>query len=175
MVVLRWNAQDTSRSTYVWLPLHISGATVSMQNYLNWLPSTGRKGPKDKTYSATSATLKDGATLVSCAKCNDGQAIDSIGGPSGGSATWSNIHSASSAVTTIRIYYINTKNAVLYANMTINDKTPRLLSFLPPEDKGPQISILNVAFQKGDSNTMKISGRDATYAPSIDYIAVPQS
>lgn len=59
------------RSTYVWLPLTISGTTASMpNNYVNWVVnvSTGAMGagPSENWYEAESATLSGAAVVASC-------------------------------------------------------------------------------------------------------------
>lgn len=39
----RWVSKDLKTSTYVWLPLNISGTTVAMKNYRSWVPNFGGK------------------------------------------------------------------------------------------------------------------------------------
>lgn len=66
----RWVPSNLMRSTYVWLPLTISGTTVSMSNYVNWTPNvaqgTWAPGPSETTPEAETGDLAGGARTVSC-------------------------------------------------------------------------------------------------------------
>lgn len=97
-------------STYIWLPLTISGTTASMPtNYVNWVVnvSTGAMGggPTETTYEGESAALSGGAVAVTCSGCSGGKAARDLGGSAGGVASFSGISSTVSTKTTIRIKY----------------------------------------------------------------------
>lgn len=66
------------RSTYVWLPLSISGTTASMKNAVNWIVDANSgsmtSGPSENTYEGESATLSGGAKAVSCSGCSGSKA-----------------------------------------------------------------------------------------------------
>lgn len=104
----RWVSSNLMASTYVWLPLTISGTTASLPtNYVNWIinPSTGAvsAGPSETTYEGESATLTGGAKAVSCSGCSGSSAAGYIGGSSGGVATFSSVSSTVATTTTIRV------------------------------------------------------------------------
>lgn len=104
----RWVSSNLMASTYVWLPLTISGSTASLPtNYLNWVidPSTGAyaNGPTETTDEGEAATLSSGAKVVSCSGCSGSEAAGYIGGSSGGVATFSSVSSTVSTTTTIRV------------------------------------------------------------------------
>lgn len=66
------------RSTYVWLPLTISGTTASMKNAVNWIVDANSgsmtAGPSENVYEGESATLAGGAKTVSCSGCSGSNA-----------------------------------------------------------------------------------------------------
>lgn len=112
----RWVSSNLMASTYVWLPLTISGSTASLPtNYVNWVinTSTGAfaNGPSENSYEGEAATLSGGATIVSCSGCSGTEAAGYIGGSSGGVATFSSVSSTVSTTTTIRV-----KNEVRHAS-----------------------------------------------------------
>lgn len=110
----RWLSSNLMASTYIWLPLTVSGTTASLPtNYINWIldPSTGAgtAGPSETTNEGEAATFSGGAKVVDCPSCSGTSAAGWIGGSSGGTVTFSNVHSSSSTTTTIRV-----KNQVRY-------------------------------------------------------------
>ena len=66
----RWVPSNLMRSTYVWLPLTISGTTVSMSNHVNWTPNvaqgTWAPGPGETAPEAEAGVLAGGARSVTC-------------------------------------------------------------------------------------------------------------
>ena len=96
------------RSTYIWLPITISGTTATMStNYVNWIinTSTGAAsaGPSETSYEGESSTLSNGAKVVACSGCSGSNAAGYIGGSSGGIARFGAVSSTVSTKTTIRI------------------------------------------------------------------------
>lgn len=74
----RWVSSNLMRSTYVWLPLTISGTTASMKNAVNWIVDANSgsmtSGPSENTYEGESATMSGGAKTVSCSGCSGSNA-----------------------------------------------------------------------------------------------------
>lgn len=104
----RWLSANLMASTYIWLPLTVSGTTASLPtNYLNWIlnPSTGAgtAGPSETTNEGEAATLAGGAKTVSCAGCSGTSAAGYLGGSSGGTITFPNVYSSVATTTTIRV------------------------------------------------------------------------
>lgn len=97
------------KSSYIWLPLTISGSTASMSWYLNWVVDVNsgsmKAGPSENFYEGESATLSSGASKVSCSGCSGTSAAGNIGGSAGGVVRFSNVNSSLSTTTTIRLKY----------------------------------------------------------------------
>ncbi|KAG8867219.1 hypothetical protein FRC20_006306 [Serendipita sp. 405] len=104
----RWFSGNLMRSSYIWLPLTISGSSASISWYVNWIidPNTGaaRAGPSENSYEGENATLSGGAAKVSCSGCSGSSAVGYIGATSGsgGSIRWSSVSSSTSTTTTLR-------------------------------------------------------------------------
>lgn len=67
----RWVPSDLSRSTYVWLPLNITGTTVSMPNLTSWglnaTAGTWTPAPAETEREAeTNSLLYGSATILNC-------------------------------------------------------------------------------------------------------------
>ncbi|KAF7534704.1 hypothetical protein G7054_g6015 [Neopestalotiopsis clavispora] len=176
----RWVSSNLMRSTYVWLPLTISGTSISMANYVNWVPNvsagTWAAGPSETQPEGESATLAGGATSVTCSGCSGSAAAGYIGGSSGGSVTFSGVSSSASTKTTIRIKYENGNTGQRFAKVTVNG-VAQTVAFLPSEDgNSPASSVVHAQLTSGSSNTVVIAGvGDGTYGPDVDRIMVPSS
>ncbi|KAI1845153.1 hypothetical protein JX266_008700 [Neoarthrinium moseri] len=176
----RWVSTNLQRSTYVWLPLQISGTKVTMANYVNWVPNvsagTWAAGPSETQPEAESATLSGGAVTLSCSGCSGGTAVGYIGGSSSGTVTFKGISSSASAKSTIRIKYENGNTSQRFGKVTVNSVTYNV-AFLPTEDgNSPGSSVVHAQLNSGSSNTIVIAGLgDGTYGPDIDRVMVPSS
>lgn len=165
------------RSTYIWLPLSISGTTASMASKTNFIldPVTGvtTTGPSENIYEGENATLSAGATVVACTSCSGGQAAGYIGGSSGGTATFSNIYSSVNTKTTVRIKYKNGDSTMRFAGISVNGGTTQNVAFI---QNGTEISTSVVHLDlKTGSNVVKISGINGGFGPDVDRLLVPQS
>lgn len=177
----RWVSTNLMRSTYVWLPLTFSGTSVTMTDYVNWIPNVTSggawtAGSSENQPEAESATLSSGATIVTCSGCSGGEAAGYIGGSSGGTVTFSGVTSNASTTSTIRVKYENGDSLQRYANVSCNG-VEHNVAFLPT-DSGqgtPGSSVVNCALTQGSSNTVVITQTDGTYGPDIDRIMVPVS
>jgi hypothetical protein len=161
-------------STYIWLPLEISGTDVTMPWLVNWLPTTFENGPSETNYDGYEASLSNGAKLVSCSGCVDSNAAGYLGGPSDGAATFNNIYSSTTTETTIRIYFENGDQTQRFADISVNGGTPQRVAFLPSANAyTPAKSVFTAQLNEGSVNTIVVSGYNASYAADIDYLAVP--
>ncbi|CAN9189166.1 unnamed protein product [Alternaria alternata] len=171
----RWQSENLMRSTYVWLPLQISGTTASMKNAVNWIldPNSGAttSGPEETSYEGESANLANGAKSQACSSCSGSKAAGYIGGTTSGSATFPNIQSSATTRTTMRIKHLNGDKSQRYANISVNGKTQKL-AFLPHGGGDPASSVIHVDLKQG-TNEVKISGIDGGWGPDIDRIFVP--
>jgi hypothetical protein len=168
------------RSTYVWLPLTISGTTISMSNYVNWVPNvsagTWAAGPSESQPEAEAAMLGGSAVTVSCSGCSGTEAVGYIGGSSAGTVTFSGLTGSASTKTTIRIKYENGDSSQRFAKITVNGAA-QTIAFLPTDDgQTPGSSTVHAQLTSGSSNTVVIAGLgDGTYGPDVDRIMVPVS
>jgi len=175
----RWESTNLMTSTYVWLPLTISGKTASMKNEVNWVPnaSTGTwtAGPSENSYEAedSSNTLSGGAKTASCSACSGKSSVGYIGGSAGGTLTFSKVASSADTTTTIRIHHLNGDNTQRFANVVVNG-VAYVVAFLPTgSDVGT--SVLTVPLKSGSSNVIEIKAYNSGWAPDIDRIMVPTS
>lgn len=96
------------RSSYIWLPLTISGSTATLNWYLNWVVDVNSgsmtAGPSENSYEGEAATMSGGAKKVSCSGCSGTAAAGYIGGTSGSGGTiqWTGVTSNASTRTTLR-------------------------------------------------------------------------
>jgi hypothetical protein len=164
----RWVEKNLSRSTYVWLPLKIDGAQVSMENHEFWDVSvnrgTGTRSQPEKAYPGKAASLRNNATVLS------NGAVGYIGGPSNGAAKFSAIRSNVSQRTTMKIHYISGDKDPRYATIIANGAAPQKVAFLST-DKGKGISVVDVDLRTGD-NEVVVTGVDGGWGPDIDFLQV---
>ncbi|KAK4097864.1 carbohydrate-binding module family 35 protein [Parathielavia hyrcaniae] len=157
----RWVKNNLMASTYIWLPLHISGTTITMRNFVSWVPTTNpsswQSPPPETTYEAERAAYGGRARSVSCAGCSGWLAAGYLGGPDRGSVTFSGIRSDVDGRTTIRIKFLNGDSAPRYANATGD----------------PASSTLHVDLRRGSGNTIVIEGWGSGWGPDVDRLMVP--
>lgn len=172
----RWVKDNLMASTYVWLPLNIQGTSVTMKNYVSWVPTTNfsawRTPPSETSYEGERATYGGRARDVSCSSCSNRLSAGYIGGPDKGSVTFSGIRSDIDGMTTIRIKYLNGDNSPRYANVRVNGDSGRKIAFLPAKGD-PASSTLHVQLKRGSDNTIVIEGVGNGWGPDIDRLMVP--
>jgi hypothetical protein len=173
----RWVSSNLMRSTYVWLPLSISGTTASMKNAVNWIvdPSTGAtsSGPQENTYEAESGTLANDARTLTCSSCSGGKSVGYIGGPASGTLTFKNVQSDKSTRTTLRVKHLNGDSSQRKAKITVNGKA-QTVAYLPHGGGAPGTSVIHADLNAG-ANEIKVEGLDGGYGPDVDRILVPVS
>ncbi|KAH7014383.1 galactan 1,3-beta-galactosidase [Microdochium trichocladiopsis] len=158
----RWVSTNLMRSTYVWLPLTISGTSVTMSDRVNWTPNV-------------SAVLANGAVVISCTGCSGGSAAGYIGGSSGGSVTFSNVRADVTGRTTIRVKHLNGNTVQRFADVTVNGVTQRV-AFLPTQDGNtPGSSVVHANLNAGIANTIVVRITDGSYGPDVDRLMIPLS
>lgn len=163
----RWESANLMTSTYVWLPLTISGTTATLTNEVNWIlniaAGTWSVGPSETTpeAEASGTTLGGGARDLSCSGCSNYTDVGYIGGPSpGGTLTFSSISSTVATTTTIRIKYINGDSTQRYANVVVNGVT-NIVAFLPTTGGTPGSSTLTVPLKAGSGNVIEFEAYNA--------------
>jgi hypothetical protein len=172
----RWLKNDLRSSSYIWLPLSISGTSVTMKNSEAWVPTANpaawQARPSETSYEAEKATYGGKTRDVSCSACSGKTAAGYVGGPDKGSVSFSGIRSDVDGATTIRIKYINGDSATRHANVRVNGDGGRKIAFLPMKGD-PGISTLHVNLKKGSENTVVIEGIGTAWGPDIDRLVVP--
>ncbi|KAI1633066.1 glycoside hydrolase family 43 protein [Biscogniauxia mediterranea] len=170
----RWKSTNLMASTYVWLPLNISGTTVTMANHASWVPPA-TAAPASTTYAFSSATYAGSARNVSCSGCSSGSAAGYIGGDENGSLTFTGIRSDASTRSTVQIRYANGDSTSRYAGVRVNGADAIKIAFLPTFGS-VGTSTLHVDLQTGgDGNTIVIEGIDGGWGPDVDQLIVPVS
>lgn len=173
----RWKKDNLMTSTYIWLPLQISGTTASMKNSINWVPNVSSgsmtAGPSENSYEGESAQLSGGARTISCSNCSGKTAAGYIGGGDAGAVYFANINSSATTRTTIRIKHMNGDKSQRYADISVNGGAAQRVAFLPHSGSDPASSSLHADLKSG-TNTVKIS-ISGSWGPDIDRLMVPTS
>jgi len=178
----RWESTNLMTSTYIWLPLKISGTTATLTNEVNWIldisSGTWTTGPSETTPEAEASanTLADGAETLSCSGCSGSESVGDIGGSPGGTLTFNGVSSSvASSGTTIRIHYTNGDSTQRFANVLVNGVS-HIVAFVPTtNDNTPGTSTLNVPLKSGATNVIEFEAYEGGWAPNIDRLMVPVS
>ncbi|KAF9882434.1 galactan 1, 3-beta-galactosidase [Colletotrichum karsti] len=173
----RWVSTNLMRSTYIWLPLTISGTTITMSDRVNWTPNvaagTWAAGPTETSYEGESATLSGGARSIACTGCSGGAAAGYVGGSAGGVVRFPAVSAQATGRTTVRIKHLNGDSSQRWATVTCNG-VPQTVAFLPTADgNSPGSSSLFCNLNSGSSNTISIASSDSSWVADIDRIFVP--
>ena len=176
----RWQPSNLMRSTYVWLPLVLSGETdIWLTNRVNWIPNVADEtwdvGPTESRYEGEDGDFNNGAEAVTCSGCSGSLAAGFIGGPSGGSVNFEGISSEADGRTTIRMRYANGDSSERHATVTVNGDAQEV-AFLPTGDgQTTGSSVVHVDLQSGAGNTLSITTSGGDYGPDLDIAFVPIS
>ncbi|KAK8005377.1 glycosyl hydrolase family 43 protein [Apiospora arundinis] len=156
----RWISSNLMRSTYVWLPLSISGTTITMSDRVNWVPDvsagTWAAGPSETSPEGESGTMAGGARTISCGSCSGGTSVGYIGGPQG---------------------HLNGDSSQRSAIVTVNGQS-QTVAFLPSENGNsvPATSVVHAQLNAGSENTIVIAGvGGGAYGPDVDRVMVPDN
>ncbi|KAI5863627.1 carbohydrate-binding module family 35 protein [Durotheca rogersii] len=176
----RWVSRNLMASTYVWLPLRIAGATVSLDDAESWVPDLGaasgaRAKPAETSYEGEAAAYGGGARDVQCGACSGGVAAGYLGGPAAaaGTVTFTGVRSDADARTTVRVRYANGDSAPRYARVRVNGGAPATLAFLPTAG-AVSASTLHADLRAGAQNEIVFEGvGDGRWGPDIDRLIVP--
>ncbi|KAE8441095.1 hypothetical protein EG329_005890 [Mollisiaceae sp. DMI_Dod_QoI] len=177
----RWESSNLMTSTYVWLPLTISGTKATLTNEVNWIldiaAGAWSTGPGETSFEGEDSSNKvtGGAKQLSCSVCSNTADLGYVGGPSpGGTLTFPNISSTVATTTTIRIKYINGDKTQRYANVLVNG-VAYVVAFLPTTGSTPGTSTLTVPLKTGSGNVVEFEAYNNGWGPDIDRLMVPVS
>lgn len=171
----RWVGKNLMRSTYVWLPLRISGRKASLENQASWSldATTGSWTPASKSetnYEAEAANLSGGSRIAECARCNGGKVVGYVGGPPNGAATFSVTNTAPPGRRTVRIIYTNGDRTQRFAQVAVNGAAGQTVAFLPSSDGAtPATSVVHLELKEG-ANSIRISAFEQSWGPDIDSL-----
>ena len=172
----RWIKSNLAASTYVWLPLTISGTQVTLDWQDSWAPdvTAGTWSAPSNTarVEGESGQLAGGARVISCAECSAGKAAGYIGGESGGTLTITNVAGSGSSRATVAIKYRNGDTEPRHATVTVND-IPYDVAFLSTRHRSDiaGTSSLHCDLVDGD-NTISFSTSDGGWGPDVDEVVV---
>ncbi|KAL7619920.1 hypothetical protein AAE478_010467 [Parahypoxylon ruwenzoriense] len=175
----RWVSKNLMASTYVWLPLSVSGSSVTMPNAESWVPelsgsssSASAAKPAESAYEGEAAAYGGKARDVSCGGCSGGTAAGYVGGPDKGSVTFSGVRSDADARTTVRIRYVNGDSSARYANVRVNGGAAQKIAFLPT-GSNVGTSTLHTDLKAGSTNEIVVEGVNDGWGPDVDRLIVP--
>lgn len=178
----RWISSDLGSSSYIWLPLNISGTSVNMPYFSSWVPNVSgataegswKVSPSNNYYEGEAGTYANGAKTVSCSGCSGAGSAGWLGGPSNGTVTFNQVSSSVGTTTTITIQFRNGDSTPRFGAVVVNGGAPVKLEYLP-SGSGVSNSTLHTLLQKGN-NTITFGGiGDTTYAADVDRLIVPVS
>lgn len=172
----RWHSSNLATSTYIWLPLTISGTSISMANRVNWVPSvasgTWATGPSETHVEGEDAALGNGAISVSCSGCSGGAAAGYVGGPDGGTVSFAGVSSEATTRTTIRVKHTNGDSAERRATVTVNGVGQDVAFLTTGDGQAPGSSSVHCDLAAGD-NTVVVTTGGGSWGPDIDGLYVP--
>uniref|UniRef100_A0A8H7NCE2 CBM6 domain-containing protein n=1 Tax=Bionectria ochroleuca TaxID=29856 RepID=A0A8H7NCE2_BIOOC len=176
----RWHSTNLKRSTYIWLPLELSGTTsVWLRNRESWVPDVASRrwsaAPSESAYEAEAGTLSNGAVTVSCSGCSGGTAVGYIGGSSGGTLRLSGLSSGATSRATLKVRYANGDSGERYGSVNVNGVS-QSIAFLPTSSgQSAGTSAVHVNLNSGSGNTFQITGLNGQYGPDVDRVLIPAS
>jgi hypothetical protein len=173
----RWDPNALGNSRYIWLPLTVSGTSVSLPSsfYDAWTInlSTGTWSTVATTAyqgEASTNTLSGGAVVQNCTNCSGGKAVGFIGNNSG-ILQINNVSAASSNNYLLTIYYANGDSTSRTASVSINGGTATTYTFASSHGGGLVATLPIVVSLNAGNNTVKFYNT-STWAPDIDKITV---
>ncbi|KAF5011564.1 hypothetical protein FDECE_2329 [Fusarium decemcellulare] len=172
----RWVSTNLAASTYIWLPLTVSGTKVTLEWRDSWSPDVA-KGTWSERSGETSIEGEDGelaggARVISCSECSGDQAAGYLGGDEDGTVTFKDVKS-SGGRQTINIKYRNGDTGSRHASVSVNGESQRV-AFLSTRHASSEAgsSSLHCDLDEG-SNTIVFSAVDGGWGPDVDELLVP--
>ncbi|KAF4458926.1 glycosyl hydrolase family 43 [Fusarium albosuccineum] len=172
----RWVSTNLAASTYIWLPLTVSGTKVTLEWRDSWSPDVA-KGTWSERSGETSIEGEDGelaggARVISCSECSGDQAAGYLGGDEDGTVTFKDVKS-SGGRQTINIKYRNGDTGSRHASVSVNGESQRV-AFLSSRHASSEAgsSSLHCDLDEG-SNTIVFSAVDGGWGPDVDELLVP--
>lgn len=116
------------------------------------------------------AKLSNGARLESCEGCSFRTAAGYLGGPQGGTITFSGGLDKACKKTTILMVYVNGDSTSRFASVTVNGEKQKVE--FPSSFNDQQISnvVIYGKLHSGSDNTIVVEGFEGGWAANIDKI-----
>ncbi|KAH6663947.1 glycosyl hydrolase family 43 protein [Plectosphaerella plurivora] len=174
----RWISSNLAASTYIWLPLNITGTKVQLDWYESWAPDvasgTWSTRGASNALEGEAAQLSSGAVVISCTDCAGGQAAGYLGGGPGGKVVFDNVLSASAGRDTITIKYRNHDVAPRHARVTVND-VGYDLAFISNRHRSDRTASapLHCELKEG-RNVISFETEGGEWGPDVDQLLVPR-
>jgi len=168
----RWESSNLMTTTYIWLPLTISGTTATLHNEVNWIldiaGGTWKAGSTESSFEAEGSgnSMAGGAKVASCANCSGAKDVGYVGGTPGGTLTFSGVSSSVATETTIRIQYVNGDKDQRFANVLVNG-VASVVAFLPTSGTTPGTSVLTVPLKAGSGNVVEFEAYNGGWGKSL--------
>ncbi|KAJ3549145.1 hypothetical protein NM208_g657 [Fusarium decemcellulare] len=172
----RWVSTNLAASTYIWLPLTVSGTKVTLEWRDSWSPDVAKGTWSERSGEASiegeDGELAGGARVISCSECSGDQAAGYLGGDEDGTVTFKDVKS-SGGRQTINIKYRNGDTGSRHASVTVNGESQRV-AFLSTRHASSEAgsSSLHCDLDEG-SNTIVFSAVDGGWGPDVDELLVP--
>ncbi|CAG9951801.1 unnamed protein product [Clonostachys rosea f. rosea IK726] len=169
----RWHSTNLKRSTYIWLPLELSGTTsVWLRNRESWVPDVASRrwsaAPSESAYEAEAGPCP---TVL----LHGGTAVGYIGGSSGGTLRLSGLSSGATSRATLKVRYANGDSGERYGSVNVNGVS-QSIAFLPTSSgQSAGTSAVHVNLNSGSGNTFQITGLNGQYGPDVDRVLIPAS
>lgn len=176
----RWHSENLMRSTYVWLPLNITGTTVRMANHESWSvdlqSKTWKDGPKTVPMEGANAALTNGAVVVDCPVCANGKAAGYIGGPSDGTVTFPEftLNKTCGYINATFVFTYVNRDATQRESLVQVNGEKQTVAFVPTgNDATVGQSVAHYRLKGGQSNVLVVSGVNGTYGADTEAVFVP--
>lgn len=174
----RWVDSNLAASTYIWLPLTISGTDVKLEWHDSWAPDVAKgtwsERGSETSHEAEDADLANGAIIISCGECSGDEAAGYIGGGTNGIVTFDNVKSTSNGRETINVAYRNGDIDSRHAQVSVNGVLQPLAFLSTRHHHSSEIGISSLSCElKEGSNTIVFSTSDDTWGPDVDRLLVP--
>ncbi|PLB53953.1 glycosyl hydrolase family 43 protein [Aspergillus steynii IBT 23096] len=164
----RWVPGNLASSTYVWLPLTISGTKATLNDASAWKFTDGSWETAEPV--TTLPAVSDDTTLGGSARTVTDERVGYLGGPDNGTLTFSSVSASGSGKHTVQITYRNGDGSQRYCAVVVNDKSYKVAFSSTGTSVGT--SIVHAEFADGDENEIRFEGLDGKYCPDIQELVI---
>ncbi|KAK1148079.1 hypothetical protein N8T08_010714 [Aspergillus melleus] len=164
----RWVPGNLASSTYVWMPLTISGTKATLNEAEAWTFTEG--GWDSAEPVATLPAISDDSTLGGSARSVTDERVGYIGGPDNGTLTFKSVSASGSGKHTVQISYRNGDGSQRYCAVVVNDKSYSVAFGSTGTSLGT--SVLHAQFADGSKNEIRFEGLDGKYCPDIQELVI---